>query len=161
MRNKLFTLFTFAFFLISPVVSHAATKIDDPQKFVSDVFKKMAASSDYQQPTDIYTPHLASLFALEKKDSGGEVGRLDFDFWTGTQDWELKDIKVSGEPVDGVTTRKIVAVKFKNIGTPEEMHFYFEKTPGGWLLDDVRSLKGESWTLSLVLKYGWDSGPVQ
>jgi hypothetical protein len=158
MRNKLFILLSFAVFLFSPAISEAATRIDDPAKFVQNVYKQIASNTNYSAPDDIYTPHLASLWALEKKESGGEVGRIDFDFWTGTQDWELKGISVTEQPVEGSNARKVVIAKFKNIGTPEEMHFYFEKSANGWLLDDVRSLKGESWTLSLVLKYGWDSG---
>jgi hypothetical protein len=158
MRNKLFTISAFAFFFVLPAISQAATRIDDPAKFVSGVYKMMAAKTDYIPPDDIYTPHLASLFALEKKDSSGEVGRLDFDIWTGTQDWELKNVSVTEQAVDGSNARKIVIAKFKNIGTSEEMHFYFEKSGSGWLLDDIRSAKDQMWTLSLVLKYGWDSG---
>ena len=123
MRNKLFTIFTFAFFLISPAISHAATKIDDPAKFVAGVYKQMAANNDYKPPEDIYTPRLASLWALEKKDSGGEVGRMDFDMWTGTQDWELKDVSVTSEPVEGSRVRKVVIARFKNIGWRIVSHF--------------------------------------
>ena len=157
MRNVLFTFVTFAIFLFAPTLSIAGTRIDDPAKFVSAIFKQMSAKSDYNPPDDIYTPHLASLFALEKKESGGEVGRLDFDIWTGAQDWELKNITVTEKPVEGSNARKVVIAKFKNSGTPEEMHYYFEKSGNGWLLDDVGSMKGETWTLSIVLKYGWDS----
>ena len=146
-----------AILLAVPAFAHAATKIDDPAKFVAGVYKQMAAKSDYLAPDDIYTPHLASLWALEKKDSGGEVGRMDFDFWVDAQDWELKDVKVTQEPVELSTTRKIVIAKFKNMDTVEELHFYFEKSANGWQLDDVRSLKGQGWTLSVILKYG-DAG---
>ena len=31
-----------------------------------------------------------------------------------------------------------------------------QRWSAGWQLDDARSLLGESWTLSLILKYGWD-----
>jgi hypothetical protein len=158
MRNKLFTTLSLAALLFAPTLCNAATKIDDPAKFVSSVYAKMAKSTDYSAPEDIYTPRLQSLFAIERKDSGGEVGRLDFDFWTNSQDWELKDIKVKEEPVELAKDREIVTAKFKNIGRPEEIHFYFEKTAAGWKLDDVRSAGHDAWVLSLILKYGWDSG---
>ena len=132
MRNKLFTTLSFAALLFAPTLCDAAaTKIDDPAKFVSGVYAKMAKSTDYSAPDDIYTPRLQSLFAIEKKDSGGEVGRLDFDFWSNSQDWELKDIKVKEEPVELAKDREIVTAIFKNIGRPEEIHFYFEKTAAG------------------------------
>jgi hypothetical protein len=147
MRNKLFTFLIFAGFLALPAFSNAATRINDPAKFVSGVYKQMAAASGdkpYIAPEDIYTPHLASLWALERKEAGGEVGRVDFDFWSGAQDWELKNVSVTEQPVEGSEARKVVIAKFKNAGQPQEMHFYFEKSGNGWLLDDARSLKGET-----------------
>jgi hypothetical protein len=157
MRFKILVILSFAALLCAP--AQAATRIDDPVKFVSGLYAKMAAATaktPYVAPEDIYTPHLAELFALEKKEAGDEVGRMDFDFWSNAQDWELSGVKVSGQPVEGAKDREVVIAKFKNTGKPQEIHFYFEKTKTGWLLDDARSLVGESWTLSLILKYGWD-----
>jgi hypothetical protein len=148
--------------LLAPNVALGATTVADPVAFVTGLYAKMAAAtpaSPYVAPEDIYTPRLAALFALEKREAGGEVGRLDFDFWSNAQDWQLSGIKVTGVPVEGATDRQIVVAKFRNFGKPEEIRFYFEKTKSGWLLDDARSLVGESWTLSLILKYGWDGKP--
>jgi hypothetical protein len=142
--------------------ANAATRIDDPVKFVTGLYAQMAAASvqkPYVAPEDIYTPRLAGLFALEKKEAGGEVGRLDFDFWSNAQDWKLSGVSVMGMPTEGASDREIVIAKFRNFGKPQEMRFYFEKTKAGWLLDDARALTGESWTLSLILKYGWDGKP--
>ena len=157
MRLKIFAILSFAALLCAP--AQATTRIDDPVKFVSGLYAKMAAATankPYVAPEDIYTPHLAELFALESKDAGGEVGRLDFDFWSNAQDWELSGVKVTGQPVEGAKDREVVIASFKNFHKPQEIHFYFEKTNSGWQLDDARSLLGESWTLSLILKYGWD-----
>jgi hypothetical protein len=79
-RNKLSAFLTAAIFLFSPVICVAATRIEYPAKFVSGVYRQMTAKLDHSAPNDIYTPHLASLWALEKKESGGEAGRIDFDF---------------------------------------------------------------------------------
>ena len=157
MRLKILAILSFAVLLCAP--AQAATRIDDPVKFVSGLYARMAASTaktPYVAPEDIYTPHLAALFALESKDAGGEVGRLDFDFWSNAQDWQLSGVKVTGQPVEGAKDREVVIAKFRNFGKPQEIHLYFEKTAAGWQLDDARSLVGESWTLSLILKYGWD-----
>ncbi|HEY5337266.1 MAG TPA: hypothetical protein VIJ85_03610 [Rhizomicrobium sp.] len=160
MRNKLFITMSFAILVFAPTLSQAATRIDDPVKFVKSVYAQLAAltpQKTYQEPEDIYTPHLAALWALEKKDAGDGVGTIDFDFWVNGQDWTLSGVNVTEQPVDGSLPRKIVIVKFKNFGKPQETHFYFEKTDAGWKLDDARSLGMKGWTLSLVLKYGWDS----
>ncbi|MFI4975460.1 MAG: hypothetical protein ACHP84_13050 [Caulobacterales bacterium] len=134
----------------------APTHISDPKAFVTQVYHRLATDQNYTAPEDIYTAHLKALFADEKHDAGDEVGRVDFDFWTDAQDWSLKDPKVREAPVEGNAGRKVEIVTFLNSDRPEEIHFYFQKTPAGWLLDDARSVKGESWTLSVILKYGWD-----
>ncbi|HSZ73559.1 MAG TPA: hypothetical protein VK779_01975 [Rhizomicrobium sp.] len=151
-------LLIIAALLLVAAPAEAHTIIQDPVKFVTSVYARMRGPhrNDYRAPEDIYTPRLDRLFALEKKEAGDEVGRMDFDFWSNAQDYELSDVKITGLPVEGAVGREIVIVKFKNTGKQEEIHFYFEKTPTGWLLDDVRSLKDETWTLSLILKYGWD-----
>jgi hypothetical protein len=48
--------------------------------------------------------------------------------------------------------RKVVVAKFANAGTPQELHFEFRRIDGRWLLDDVSSLKDNTWTLSKILK---------
>jgi len=154
-------LLIIAALLLAAGPAEARTVIQDPVKFVMSVYAGMRGPhrADYRAPEDIYTQRLEKLFALEQKEAGGEVGRMDFDFWSNAQDYELSDVKVTGVPVEGAADREIVIAKFRNIDRSEEIHFYFEKTPSGWLLDDARSLKGEAWTLSLILKYGWDGQP--
>ncbi len=144
--------------LVLPVSAHAAQRtIPDPVKFVSDVYAHFEKSHDYSEPTDVYSPRLAALFALDSKEAGGEVGRIDFDPWVNAQDFEIKNVSVKAQPVDNTKDREIVVAKFKNIGTPETIVFYFEKAKGGgWQLDDMQAPGGEQpWTLSVILKYGW------
>src|ERR1700722_15956512 len=134
MRFKILVILSFAALLCAP--AQAATRIDDPVKFVSGLYAKLAAPNSVAAPDDIYTPRLAGLFALESKDAGGEVGRMDFDFWTNAQDWDLSGVKVTGQPVEGAKDREVVIARFKNFHKPEEIHFYFEKTaadPEIWL----------------------------
>lgn len=146
--------------VIAPTLANAATRIDDPVKFVSALYAKIHDADkmkDSDIPEDIYTPHLAALFALDTKEAGGEIGRYDFVFWTNGQDWQLTNIKVVAQPVENTKDREVVVAKFDNTGTPEEIHLYFEKSKNGWLLDDARSAsKTYPWTLSLLLKYGQD-----
>ena len=153
MRKSLFAILSFAAALTF-TAAQAATKIDDPVKFVTAEYKSDV--SKHPEPDDIYTPRLAALFALDRKEANGEVGRWDSDFWMNGQDGTITDVHVSKMDVDSATGRLIVIAKFKNEKTPDEIHFYFEKTAQGWKLDDVRSLLGDPWVLSIQLKYGWD-----
>lgn len=142
-----------AAFLIHPAA--AATKIDDPVKFVKQIYTTTVGKRP--EPEDIYTPRLDALFKLDTKEAGGEVGRIDFSFWMNAQDGTISGVTISKVAVENAPNRMVVVAKFKNEKTPTEIHFYFEKTAAGWKLDDARSVLGEGWTLSLILKYGWDS----
>ena len=137
--------------------ANAATKIDDPLKFVRAIYTTTVGKRP--EPDDIYSARLDALFKLDSKEAGREVGRIDFDFWMNAQDGAIGGVSVTSVPVESAPGRMVVIAKFKNEKTPNEIHFYFEKTPAGWKLDDARSLLGEQWTLSLILKYGWDGKP--
>ena len=137
--------------------SKATTKIDDPEKFVRGVYAQIEKQPDKtREPEDIYSQRLSDLFALDSKEAGGEVGRIDFDPWTNSQDSEIHNVHVSSKPVESAPSRRTVRATFKNLGRSEDIRFYFEQTKKGWKLDDMRSVGKDSWTLSLILKYGWD-----
>jgi hypothetical protein len=152
---------TFAFLSCAAIAAvstaDAATKIDDPAKFVKTVYATTVGKKP--EPDDIYTPRLDALFKLDTKEAHGEVGRIDFDFWMNGQDGTVSGVTISKIPVENTTSRQIIVAKFKNEQTPNEIHFYFEKTAAGWKLDDVRSVINDPWVLSLMLKYGWDGKP--
>lgn len=154
MHLRLLTALSLAASLLT-AAAQAATKIDDPLKFVKAVYATTVGKKP--EPEDIYTPRLDALFKLDSKEAGGEVGRIDFSFWMNAQDGTISGVTVTSAPVENAPGRLVVIAKFKNEKTPNEIHFYFEKTPAGWKLDDARSLLGEQWTLSLILKYGWDA----
>ena len=131
----------------------AATEINEPASFVSEVYRHLIESqsnnSSYSPPQDIYTERLSALFRQEARRAKGEVGCLDFDFWVNGQDWMLKDVTVTSKLLGA--DREIVIARFRNTGTPEEIHFDFRKSAGRWRLDDVESVKDTKWTLSKIL----------
>jgi hypothetical protein len=153
MRKGLFAVLSFIAAL-ALIPASAATKIDDPVAFVKSVYATTVGK--HPEPDDIYTPRLDALFKLDSKESHGEVGRWDTDFWMNGQDGAASGVHISKADVENATGRMIVIATFKNEKTPNEIHFYFEKTAKGWKLDDVRSLLGDPWVLSLQLKYGYD-----
>ena len=70
MRNAIFASLSLAAAVaLSP--AQAATKIDDPVKFVAAVYATTVGK--HPEPDDIYTPRLGALFALDRKEAGGEV----------------------------------------------------------------------------------------
>jgi len=142
------------FSLAGVLMLEAATRIDDPKTFVSDVFRRLIASQakdrSYEPPEDIYTTRLAKLIRDDRRKAHGEVGCLDFVFWVNGQDWVITDLAVTS--TDEGEDRKTVIAKFRNTGDPQEIHFDFRRVAGRWLLDDAHSLMGEKWTLSQILK---------
>ena len=107
----------------------AATRIDDPKTFVSDVYRQLIASQsghDYTPPDDIYSARLAKLFRDDRRKAKGEI--------------------------DQGPDRKTVTAKFMNIDRREEIHFDFLRNGRRWLLDEVHSTSATPWTLSEILK---------
>ncbi len=156
-----------------PVASAAAAVtggVTDPLRFVKAAYRLDGQSPDRPAPPEMldqdkpeYSPRLRALFAIQQREHGkDEVGRLDMDIFTGTQDGELKDIRVVSAEVEyAVPPRRIVTATFTNMGRPTTMHFYFERMGAKWFLDDIATPGNgkpddmPAWTLSLILKYGW------
>ena len=129
--------------------------IHDPKAFVASVYHRLATDHNYSPPTDIYTKRLNALWAGMDRDANGEVGRVDFEFWANGQDWEITNTVITADSVFGRPDRQIIRTRFQNFAHPEDIQFYFEKVGSRWLLDDACSVGKNSWTLSLLLKYGY------
>ncbi len=137
----------------TPTLS-AATRIDDPKTFVSDVYRQLTTASqsghDYTPPDDIYSARLAKLFRDDRRQAKGEVGCLEILFWVNGQDYVIRDLTVTS--ADQGPDRKTVTAKFMNIDRREEIHFDFLRNGRRWLLDEVHSTSATPWTLSEMLK---------
>ncbi|HTR36831.1 MAG TPA: DUF3828 domain-containing protein [Bryobacteraceae bacterium] len=143
--------FALAALVISSVcLLSAASRIDDPAKFVADVYRRLIADTSYEPADDIYSARLAKLIRDDRRRAKGEVGCLDFVFWVNGQDWKITKLAITS--ADQGADRKTVIAKFRNLGDPQEIHFDFVRTGGRWLLDDAHSEAGPRWTLSQILK---------
>jgi hypothetical protein len=146
-------------FVMSVAASNAAPiKVTDPEKAMRQVYA--ALEKEAQEVELPLSARLDGLFKLDTRETGpDEVGRIDFDYFVNGQDSKITDSVVTSRTVENADSRRIIVVRFKNFGEEMENHYFWERTKAGWVLDDVRCLDGkEGYTLSLVLKYGWD-GP--
>lgn len=145
--------------LLAPVTTNARpVTVKDPAATMRAHYEAMSKDRfDMEMPM---SARLNALFALDEREAGkDEIGRIDFDYFVNGQDSKISDVVVTERAVYNSTARKIVVVRFKNFDEAMENHFFWEKTRTGWVLDDVRHLDAkEGYTLSLILKYGWD-GP--
>lgn len=142
-----------AFSIFCTLTLSAATRIDDPKAFVSDVYRRLIASQsghNYSPPDDIYSARLAKLFRDDRRKAKGEVGCLEILFWVNGQDYVISDLTVTS--ADQGPDRKTVIAKFMNIDRREEIRFDFLRNDRRWLLDEVHSASATPWTLSEILK---------
>lgn len=132
--------------------------VPDPRAFVATVYARYQAHPDVP-PRDlrfVYTPRLRRLFAAYdawQRAHDGEVGSIDFDWWTNAQDYRIRNLstRVINE---GASQRWIIA-RFDNYDRHDEVRFRFVRLEGRWYLDDAMQGTGSGdngWTLSALLQ---------
>jgi hypothetical protein len=118
------------------------------------------ASDGRYSATPEFSPRLRALFVDDETYAGDQIGRLDFNPFSGANDDDIKGAKVTSEDVDGAPDRKIVTARFRNMSVDQTIVYYWERIGGLWYIDDIAGrTTGErtGWTLSLILKYGQGS----
>ena len=137
--------------------------VDDPVAWVRAAYAapqdaNHGLSADRYSKESVFSPRLRALFADDERYADGEVGRLDFNPFTGAQDDDIKQVAVEATEVDGAADRKVVVARFQNMDVRQSITYYFERIGGRWYIDDItgRAIgKDEAgWALSLILKYG-------
>jgi hypothetical protein len=160
MRGHLIGWAIAATMLVASPAFAAPAKVADPTAAIRQVYQMLEKDNGYSVELPL-SPRLKALMELDLKEAGpDEIGRLDFDYFVNGQDSQITHSTVTARSVDKAADRQLVVVTFHNFDAAMENHFFWEKINGEWMLDDVRSVdpKDGGWTLSLVLKYGWD-GP--
>ena len=133
--------------------------VSDPVAAMKTLYAKLE-KDDFSTRLPL-SARLTALMALDTREANGEVGRLDGDYFTNSKDAKISSVVVASRDVENAPGRKVVVVRFKNLDKAMENHFFWERTKAGWVLDDMRYLdEKEGYTLSLMLKYGWD-GPEE
>jgi hypothetical protein len=155
----------------APAKAAVTRGVADPLKWVRDSYDPAqraafeAAGPAAETPTSEggystrpeFSPRLRALFVDDEKYADGQVGRLDFNPFSGANDDDIKGAKVTAEAVDGAPGRKVVIARFRNMSVDQTITYFWERIGGRWYIDDIAGhTAGEpyGWTLSLVLKYG-------
>ena len=81
------------------------------------------------------------LYEQDRKDAGGEVGRIDFDPYIQGQDWDTKHVEVTSVDQLGGTAR--ATVELDNFGKEIHLTFAMVLEREGWKVDDVSWVDGE------------------
>ena len=145
-------------------VAHGGTL--DPVAYVRNIYAS-AAPGSRQHSADRgasssdpdLTPRLRALFLDDEHYARGEVGRLEFNPYTGAQDDQISQLRVTARAVDGAPGRRVVTARFHNIDTDQTVVYFFERLGGRWYIDDILyASPAGTWTLSLILRYGYSGG---
>ncbi len=124
--------------------------VDDPRAFVQGVYTQYRRGDAPRVDLDIYgSERLVALVHAFDEAAGGEQ-LIDFDWWVNGQDWRLSDIRIT--QIEGGSGRRIVTVRFANMGRVSVNRFDFVRAHGRWFLDEVvNESGGGGWTLSALL----------
>jgi hypothetical protein len=79
-------------------------------------------------------------------------GALDFDFRSGSQDTNIRDLKIV--VIHKLDTDAEVRVTFNEYDSAEELRYDLVRYNGAWVVDDVRKVADhdDPWVLSEILK---------
>jgi hypothetical protein len=87
----------------------------------------------------------------------GDVGPVDFDPVTNSQDPDVKSFKVTADKLE--TDKAAVAVTMTSHREPRKtaaddtVHYEFVREGGGWKIDDIKgSVDGEAWSIRAMLE---------
>ena len=100
---------------------------------------------------------LAALWAnADAHTPKGDVGPVDFDPVTNSQEPDVKSFKVDTEKLDA--SRALIAVTIAGHNTPprkpadQVIRYDFVHETGGWKIDDIKgSSEGEAWSIRTML----------
>lgn len=132
--------------------------VADPQTFVAQTYARYQAHPD--QPPDeqsyAYSPRLRDLFDAYwawQRAHDGEVGSIDFDWWTNAQDYQIRNLGY--RVIDEGSDLRWIVARFDNYDRHDEVRFRFVRQGGRWFLDDAMEGTGSGdngWTLSALLQ---------
>jgi hypothetical protein len=136
----------------------------DPVAFVRNLYaphaarggERAAADSGPNSSSPDLTPRLRAAFLDDERYARGEVGRLEFNPYTGAQDEQISQVRVAARAVEGAPGRRVVTAHFRNINTDQTIVYFFERIGDRWYIDDILYASAQgTWTLSLILRYGY------
>jgi hypothetical protein len=140
-------------FLVAGLSS--AFAYDTPKALLDALYYPYSQGDDYNwddwHANDWRSKSLNALFdADDAATPEGDVGRIDFDPYIDSQDYDLADLKIGDPAMSGDTAT--VEVTFANFGDAEHLTYSLVKEGADWKIDDVTSHNPDSmWSLRALL----------
>lgn len=155
--------FAFAF---APAMAVAAPA-ETPEAFITAIYARITAGDGRKGGSDFteakvagrwFTRSVVKLWtaAEAKAEKDGEIGPIDFDLFTDSQDPEVRSVTV--EPREATPDTATVRVGLFAAKKPKPgaepyttLDFVLKQENGGWRIDDVKQVSSEPWSLRGLL----------
>lgn len=135
--------------LVAVLVLAVPASAQDPGalKFLQEtyrVYKTSVKGIDFSSDAKAaryFVPALVTLFKadLEEQQKTGEVGRIDFDVFTGGQDWDLKwGRSLTIQVAPGTTAETATGTVQFMADVPVKVTLDLQKIAAGWRIADIR-----------------------
>ena len=141
--------------------------VDDPTAIVTAIYIRAARGKgdggggfvieNKQAKAKYLSKSLIALWAkADAHTPKGDVGPVDFDPVTNSQEPDVKSFKVDAEKLE--TDKALIAVTIASRNTPPRkvadrtIRYDFVREPAGWKIDDIKSASdGEAWSIRAML----------
>ena len=145
----------------------AAAPADTPEAFMTAIYARVTAGDGSKGGSDFteakaagrwFTRSVVKLWAAAeaKAEKDGDIGPIDFDLFTDSQDPEVRSVAV--EPREATPDTATVRVGLFAAKKPKPgakpystLDFVLKRQDGGWRIDDVKKVSSEPWTLRGLL----------
>jgi hypothetical protein len=142
-----------------------AAEASDPQGFLAGVYKRIAQTkkrkvNDFWQAPEGrpsgFTAEVVALWAKAEKKSEGEIGPIDFDLFTNSQDSGPTAPALTTVDDDGTTAHVRAVLKAPKPGkeptADDVLVFTLKHEAAGWRIDDIHgAVSGDIWNLRGLL----------
>lgn len=154
--------------LIAAALPPAAQAADDPAGIVAAIYARVARGKGDSGGNFVIENKAAKAKYLSKglnalwaradaRTKKGDVGPVDFDPVTNSQDPDVKSFKVTAEKQEA--EKATIAVTLESHGTPpanaadKTIRYDFVREDGQWRIDDFRgAIDGKPWSIRAILK---------
>lgn len=152
--------------LLAVAPAALAAPADDPKAFLAALYARVTAGDgtaggvDFHEPATVrpklFTASLCKLWKAAEKAASGDLGPIDFDLFSDSQDPLVKAVKIDVLSADATRARVSVAL-FPAVPKPGEapgstIVFDLRREGGGWKIDDMGGGSGDGvWRLRAFL----------
>jgi hypothetical protein len=144
-----------------------AAPVEAPEAFIAAIYARITAGDGTKGGAEFTEAKAAGRWftravvvawqkAEAKAEKDGEIGPIDFDLLTDSQDPQVRSVAIAprGTTPTGATVRVglFAAKKPKPGAAPyTTLDFVLKQENGGWRIDDVKKVSSEPWTLRGIL----------